>query len=65
MPVTKADRFLALAESLRLMSPEERHRTIDAGKRDPHPKVRLFFETLERELAALATAKKGPPPDAA
>ncbi len=53
----KADRFLALVEALRSMSPEERQRTIDDGKRDPAPKVRLFFECLERELAELERAK--------
>jgi len=48
----KADRFLALIDALRAMSPAERQRTIDQGKRDRAPKVRLFFECLERELAA-------------
>jgi hypothetical protein len=54
----KADRFLALIDALRAMSPEERQRTIDEGKRDPAPKVRLFFESLERELAALARGRR-------
>jgi hypothetical protein len=54
----KVDRFLVMIDALRAMSPEERQRTIEEGKRDPAPKVRLFFECLERELAALKDGRR-------
>ncbi len=46
----KAERFMALMQEIKAAPPEERQRMCDVGKRDPSPRVRLFFECLEREL---------------
>jgi hypothetical protein len=46
----KAERFRVLLQRLQEVPPEERQQMVDLGKADPLPKVRLFFEHLEREL---------------
>jgi hypothetical protein len=50
--------LMSLIASLKKMSPEERQRAIEAGKKDRDPKARIFFECLERELADPRTDPK-------
>lgn len=51
--VDKVERFMLLVQQIQAVPPEDRQRMCDAGRRDPSPKVRLFFECLERELRKL------------
>lgn len=48
----KVDRFVALMERFRDLTPEQRQAVVDAGKEQPEPKVRRFFELLEVQLRA-------------
>ena len=49
----KADRFMVLMQAIQAVPVEDRQKMVDVGKRDRSPKVRLFFECLERELRAM------------
>lgn len=58
----KAEQFMVLMQAIQAVPLEDRQRMCDEGKRDSSPKVRLFFEHLERELRQmghLPPAEKG------